>query len=147
MRNTNKKTSSDDTELARQNLLSVVGMPQSIMGSAAKYLSLTYKVRIKGKGASVLAIVDTGAQCSALRADVFEQLRDKANLRLRNVIRAIKADVRGVGGEPLKVIGTTVVPIYSQGIHSSVQVWVVEGMCPQLILGIPWIRKERPQVD
>ena len=34
-----------------------------------------------------------------------------------------------------------------EGLTSVVDVYVVEGICPQLILGLPWIKQEQPQVE
>ena len=28
-----------------------------------------------------------------------------------------------------------------------VDVYIVDGICPQLILGLPWIKQEQPQVE
>ena len=38
--------------------------------------------------------------------------------------------------------------VYKLGeLTSIVDVYVVEGICPQLILGLPWIKQEQPQVE
>ena len=65
------------------------------------YASLTYRVRIKGTAAIVLATLDTGAQCSAVRADVYNQLCPQPPLEYVSH----PPQMRGVSGEELRVVG------------------------------------------
>ena len=131
----------------RQQYLSVVRAPPPRSSQVASVLSLTYPVKVKGTGKVVLATVDTGAQCSAIRADVFQQIMQHTRIKLREVESATSPIVKGVSGEPLKILGAAIVQFYANGVHTTVQLWVIEGMDPQLILGLPWIMKEKPTIE
>ena len=113
----------------------------------ANVLSLTYPVKVKGTKKMILATVDTGAQCSAIRADVFQQIMQHTRIKLREVESATSPMVKGVSGEPLKILGAATIQFYANGVHTTVQPWVIEGMDPQLILGLPWIIKEKPVIE
>ena len=130
-----------------QQYLSVVRVPPSTSSKVASVLSLTYPVRVKGTGKVVLATVDTGAQCSAIRADVFRQIVQNTRIKMREVEAATSPLVKGVSGEPLKILGAATIQFYANGVHTIVQPWVIEGMDPQLILGLPWIMKEKPVIE
>ena len=113
----------------------------------AKVLSLTYPVKVKGTRKVILATVDTGAQCSAIRADVFQQIVQHTRVRLREVESETSPIVKGVSGEPLRILGAATLQVHANGVNTTVQLWVIEGMDPQLILGLPWIIKEKPVIE
>ena len=136
------KVSSEGAEEERSKFLSLVEL---LHRGIATYVSLTYQVRITGTPMTVLATIDTGAQCSALRADVYEQLPLQIKidpLSTRNTPR-----MRGVSGEELRVRGKLALRIQKGGISTVAEVWVVEGIQPQLILGLPWIMHAKPQIE
>ena len=55
--------------------------------------------------------------------------------------------MRSVSGEPLTIYSKAKTRIQAGGLTSIVDVYVVDGIRPQLILGLPWIKKEQPQVE
>ena len=110
-------------------------------------LSLTYPVKVKGTRKVILATVDTGAQCSAIRADVFYQIVQHTRVRLREVESETSPIVKSVSGEPLRILGAATLQVHANGVNTTVQLWVIEGMDPQLILGLPWIIKEKPVIE
>ena len=83
------------------------------------YASLTYKVRVKNTTMTVLAIVDTGAQCSAMRADVFQAIVPTPPVL--EIKEESKPDMRGVSGEPLKVMGKCTLCIHAGGITTPLE--------------------------
>ena len=88
-------------------------------GAQRLYESLTYKVRVKNTTMVVLATVDTGAQCSAIRADVFQALNPAPVVV--GTEEKEKPDMRGVSGEPLRVLGRCRLCIYAGGITTTVE--------------------------
>ena len=50
-------------------------------------------------------------------------------------------------GERLPVLGKARLRIHAGGHTSNLEAWVVEGIRPHLILGLPWVQQEQPQVD
>ena len=132
-------------EQDRQKYLSLVNHVERRRQTEAPYASLTYLVQIKNTPITVLATVDTGAQCSAIRADVYQALTPPPPLSEKT--EEEKPDMRGVSGEPLNVLGKCNVCIHARGITMIEELWVVDGIHPQLILGLPWVIKEKPQVE
>ena len=139
--------SKKEDSIPRQQYLSVVRAPPPNSSKVANVLSLTYPVKVKGTEKVILATVDTRAQCSAIRADVFQQIIQHTRIKLREVESATSPIVKGVSGEPLKILGAATIQCYANGVQTTVQPWVIEGMDPQLILGLPWIMKEKPVIE
>ena len=110
-------------------------------------LSLTYPVKVKGTGKVILATVDMGAQCSAIRADVFWQIVQNTRVKLREVESDTSPVVKGVSREPLKILGAATIQVYANDVYTTVQPWVIDGMDLQLILGLPWIIREKPVIE
>ena len=55
--------------------------------------------------------------------------------------------IRGVSGEPLQVHRRTRLCLYAGGLTTSTDAYVIEGIRPQVILGLPWIQQKQPQVE
>ena len=91
---------------------------------------LVYPVRVNGSHVIAVANIDTGAQCSAIRSDVAKAAGVDW-CRIKN-----KGCLRSVSGEPLTVHGKTKICIQAGRLTSVVDVYVVEGIRPQLILGL-----------
>ena len=87
----------------------------------ASVLSLTYPVKVKGTGKVILATVDTGAQCSAIRADVFQQIVQHTRVKLREVESETSPIVKGVSGEPLRILGAATIQVYANSMYTTVQ--------------------------
>ena len=102
---------------------------------------LVYPVRVNGSPLTAIATLDTGAQCSAIRLDVAKAANvDWTPMTAANMLR-------GVSGEPLNVHGKARLCIQAGGLTTNLDAWVVDGIRAQIILGLPWIRQEQPQVE
>ena len=104
-------------------------------------IDLAYPVRVNASPTIAIATLDTGAQCSVIRKDVAQAAGvdwtpyEDAGL------------LRGVSGEPLNVFGKSRLCIQAGGLTFALDAWVVDGVRPQIILGLPWIQQVQPQVD
>ena len=131
------RTASNNEEEARNAVLARVTShthPNFIM-------DLAYPVRVNASPIVAIATLDTGAQCSAIRLDVAKAAGIDWNPIPGN------GSLRGVSGEPLNVYGKARTCIQAGGLTSSLDAWIVEGIKPQIILGLPWIQHMQPQVD
>ena len=104
-------------------------------------INLTYPVRVGMANTMALATLDTGAQCSVIRSDVavaagIAWTEEKGTV-----------DLRGVSGEPVRARGIAKVRLQGNGVTTTLDAWIVDGVRPQIVLGMPWIVQERPQVD
>ena len=130
-------TSTTDQEKARSAVLAII----SKTPEEDEVFELVYPVRVNSSQVIAVANIDTGAQCSALRHDVAQAAGIEWN-KIRN-----KGCLRSVSGEPLVVYGKARIRIQAGGLTSMVDVYIVDGIRPQLILGLPWIKQEQPQVE
>ena len=94
---------------------------------------LAYPVHVNGTNNTVVATLDTGAQCSAIRLDVAKA----AGLDWTRITNT--GSIRGVSGEPLQVHRRTRLCLHAGGLTTSTDAYVIEGIRPQVILGLPWI--------
>ena len=108
---------------------------------STKPVTLTYPINVGPKLRKVIATLDTGAQCSAIREDVASEVG------LQWTKTEPHREVKGVSGDLLQVEGSAWLRIQGAGITTRTEVWVIKGILPQLILGLPWIMKEKVQVD
>ena len=129
-----EKTDKDDSlEKERGLLLAMISRGNDELMSS----DLTYPVRLQSThhpSITVIATLDTGAQCSAIRSDVAEA----AGVDWRPQEK--KVDLRGVTGEKLPVRGKARLRIHAGGHTSNLDAWAVEGIRPHLILGLPWVQ-------
>ena len=130
-------TTQEEREKARSAMLAII----SKIPEEDEVFELVYPVRVNGSHVIAVANIDTGAQCSAIRSDVAKAAGVDW-CRIKN-----KGCLRSVSGEPLTVHGKTKICIQAGGLTSIVDVYVVEGIRPQLILGLLWIKQEQPQVE
>ena len=105
-------------ENERTQVLAVITCNDDKSTTLSDYGDLSYPVRLhptSGSHITIIVNLDTGAQCSAIRRDVAEA----ANIDWRpNNVQT--ADLRGVGGEKLSVIGITRVRLSTNGHSTSV---------------------------
>ena len=125
-------------ETARAAVLAMITNPDD---EKQEVINLTYPVRVGVSNIVALATLDIGAQCSVICSDVaiaagIIWTEEKG-----------MADLRGVSGEPVCVRGSAKIRLQGNGITTTLNAWVVDGVRPQIVLGMPWIVQERPQVD
>ena len=136
---------SGSSEQQRQKFLSLVKNICYYTTEDTPYTSLTYQVYIKDTTIIELALIDTEAQCSAMRADVFRQSQPIP--KYIEVAMNEKPDMRGVIGKPLRVLEKAILILHAGGITTRVEAWIVDGIHPQLILGLPWIANTKPRIE
>ena len=119
----------------------VLGMIQEHTWPTNNVFELVYPVKVNGSPLTAIATLDTGAQCSAIRLDVAKAAGiDWTPMTTSNALR-------GVSGEPLDVRGKARLCVQAGGLTTNLDAWVVDGIRAQIILGLPWIRQEQPQVE
>ena len=113
---------------------------QSVSVESAGIRELQY--RVKSGGHEINVLVDTGAQCSLIRKDVARRLQ----LPIARVRRGDTPNLCGVAGHPLKVEGRVTVICQQAGQTVTVDAWVVSDIQHDVILGMPWLRKQQPTI-
>ena len=126
-----------DQEKARSAVLAII----SKTPEEDEVFELVYPVCVNSSQVTAVANIDTGAQCSVLRHDVAQAAGVEWN-KIRN-----KGCLHSVSGEPLVIYGKARICIQAGGLTSMVDVYIVAGISPQLILGLPSIKHEQPQVE
>ena len=94
-------------------------------------IDLTYPVRVNASTTIAIATLDTGAQCSVIRKDVAQAAG------VDWIPHHDSGILRGVSGEPLNVYGKSRLCIQAGGLTFALDAWVVDGVRPQIILGLP----------
>ena len=108
------------------------GKRVEVVGELIYRPTVTFSIQ----GVKVTALVDTGATCSLLRLDIFQEL---ANKRHRSLYLKQGPPLCGISGQSIDVKGVTQVTI--DNIRTVVKVAVVGKMDHEMILGADNLRK------
>ena len=100
------------------------------------------KIRIKVKQKSILALLDSGAKCSVIKADTARSLGLKFKME-----KETPKSLFGANGGKLQILGEITVEINIQGLLLPVTLIVLEDLVHKIILGQDFLRENRGVLD
>ena len=99
------------------------------------------KIKIQVQSKNVVALVDTGAMISCMSENVFKGLKG-----VQLLCSSIPM-VKGVGGNPIKVLGQVELPFQIEGQMFVYQFCVLSAMTQSVILGMDFLKDHQAQIQ
>ena len=103
----------------------------------------TNKVKVRVGHVSVSALVDSGADITAMSSNLFK----RAKLHQNYTILPTTLPVKGVTGTHLRILGKSTIPIHIGGLTMYQQFLITENIGHDLILGVDFLKQQKSQID
>ena len=103
----------------------------------------TNKVKVRVGHVSVSALVDSGADITAMSSNLFK----RAKLHQNYAIQPTTLPVKGVTGTHLRILGRSTIPIHIGGLTMYQQFLITENIGHDLILGVDFLKQQKSQID
>ena len=101
------------------------------------------KVKVRVGHVSVSALVDSGADITAMSSNLFK----RAKLNQNYTIQPISLPVKDVTGTHLRISGKSTIPIHIGSLTMYQQFLVTENIGHDLIFGVDFVKQQKSQID